>query len=1238
MSITYTHPVCTDYISQDICAIFALDKAWPAIVADSLFAFGYVGAACVLLYFILCKNHRPNSLLLLLAAFFFLCGIHHTLSLFAVPSYVLALKDYTDLVTAIILCILLYRMYSADLRSSQFVKGLFVKKSPHDKIKPTGKATKGRLQERILRDCTDSADVGMLVLDHLGTINIANTKACEILGYKKKEIENTSITGVFDEEFLDANIPVTASNAESHTTAHSKTLYGVHHSGAFIPLEVSLKQAKFDADILFVSLRDIGDQLETEQALVSSQSITDNILSNLPMGIHIYEFTHHTLTLITDNQMARTLLGSDSGFFLSDERLSAMMKEKALSGEGTIRTTLSRYNHNAPQNLRLYLFMASTSELVVMFEDITLQQQYETQLIKQESMTRQAINASIAGVYIIDTRKGESLFINDRFTAITGYNQDDLKALKSGIFGLIHPDDRTRMAIHLRHIFRDKGKGETFSIQYRVQHAKGHWLWVIGQDVIFERNNKGKLTKIIGSFLDITPLKTMQDKLLTLKDKAEEANRLKTEFLANMSHEIRTPMNAIIALTDMVLDMDMADNQREYLQKVQLSSRSLLQLLNDILDYSKLEAGKFDINNEPFDLYRLLSNVLHLFQTTAIQKGLSIKASIDDSVPRFVIGDASRIAQILNNLLGNAIKFTEKGDIKCRALATLNSISQTYIVSFVVEDTGIGIEDDKLTALFKSFSQADSSIGRRFGGTGLGLSISRRLAHLLNGDLTVSSTIGKGSTFTLAVPLVKNILPENQASRVKPYTNIVIVSDQLDIQAVLESALLGKNKQVLSPLDSGLDHELKNSVCDILVVDLTSLKKSQRPKIMQKLPTFSLHQIKTGIIILHTEDDIAGHKSHNQLSVPVCWLCAPFLIPDIEDAHQYLRNKISSISGINITTDGLIRFTNTRILLVEDNTTNQFVAKALLAAIGISVVVANNGEEGVREFKRASPDLVLMDLQMPIMDGFTAAAKIRALKTGKHVPIFAMSAAVMAPDKERVIAAGMDGHIPKPIVRDTFYQTLAKALPDNYQNVTVAPNSSPSLEPVNAIQQALTESLHEFAVDAAVQRLGNSLPIYTGLLENFFGHLQEISHQLTEEPDNESLRRYLHTLKGLSRSVGAMALAELAEENEDALISGTPIAIPVLIDAINEVTDKVGTALDQVLPLIKRPTTKAHQSLDQLIDQLSCRVYIKVEDVEPYARVLAERFGDEKSRQIMDAISKLDYQCALKLMSIDTHN
>lgn len=1241
MSITYLHSVCTDYSSPDICAIFALDQHWPAMVSDILFAFGYVGAACALLYFILCKKHRKNCHLLLFTAFLFLCGIHHILSLFAVPSHVLELKDYTKLMTAIIFCILLYRMYSADLLSSQFTRGLFAKKITGNKIKAgnnAGWTSKDRLQERILRDCTDSADVGILVIDHHGTINIANTKACEILGYKPKEMENTPIAGVFDEAFLDENMPAKASIDESHTTAHSKTLYGIHHSGAFIPLEVSLKQAQFDADILFVSLRDIGDQLETEQALASTQSITDNILSNLPMGIHIYEVTHHTLTLITDNQMARTLLCGDNDAFLSDRRLFTMMKEQAVDGEGTIRTTVSRYNHNAPQNLRLYLFRACTSELVVMFEDITLQQQYETQLIKQESMTRQAINASIAGVYIIDTRMRENIFINDRFTAITGYNHDDLKALKNGIFGLIHPDDRGRMDTHLRHIFRDKGKGETFSIQYRVQHAKGHWLWVIGQDVIFERNNKGKVTKIIGSFLDITPLKTMQDNLLALKDKAEEANRLKTEFLANMSHEIRTPMNAIIALTDMVLDMDMADNQREYLQKIQLSSRSLLQLLNDILDYSKLEAGKFDINNEPFDLYRLFSNVLHLFQTTAIKKGLSIKASIDDSVPRFVIGDPSRITQILNNLLGNAIKFTEKGDIKCSALATLNSISQTYMVSFIVEDTGIGIEDEKLSALFKSFSQADSSIGRRFGGTGLGLSISRRLAHLLNGDLTVSSTIAKGSTFTLTVPLVKNALPENQASRVKPYTDIVIVSDQPNIQADLEKALLGKNKQVLSASGTGLDDALKNIVCDILVIDLTSLNKNHRPKIIQKLPTFSLLQIKTGIIILHTEDDIAGNSSHNQLLVPVCWLCAPFLIPDIEDAHQYLRHKISRTSGFNIAADGLIRFTNTRILLVEDNTTNQFVAKALLASVGISVIIANNGEEGVREFIRASPDLVLMDLQMPIMDGFTAAAKIRALKTGKHVPIFAMSAAVMAPDKERVIAAGMDGHIPKPIVRDTFYQTLAKALPDNVQKVTVAPILSPSLEPDNAIQQALTASLPDFAVDAAVQRLDNSLSIYTGLLENFFRHLQEINHLLTEEPDNETLRRYLHTLKGLSRSVGAMELAELAETNEEAVLNGTTIAIPPLIDAINKVADMVGIALEQALATIKQPTTKAPQSLDQLIDQLRCRAYLKVEDVEPYALVLAERFGDEKSRQIIDAISKLDYQCALKIMSIDTQN
>ncbi|MBU2977119.1 ATP-binding protein [Alteromonas sp. C1M14] len=1244
MSVTLTHSVCTDYLSTNICALFAPDKPLQTMVSDAVFTFSYIGIACALLYFIGYKNDRKSAKILpILCVFLFLLGLSHGLTLFATTSTLANIQHWAELASAITFCLLLYRMYSADLLSAQSTTSLFGKKNTTEEIKspsPSIHTDQERLKETILRDSTDSADVGILVLNQDGKIKIANNKACDILGYEKSNIENKPITGIIDQDFLTGHqqhLPCTED--EPQVINLPKTIYGVHQSGSFIPLEISLKKARFDTDILFLSLRDIADKLETEKALANSQSITDNILHNLPMGIHIYDVTHDVLTLTTDNQMAHTLLGSDTGFFLSDPRLLAMMKEQAICGEGTLRTTVRRLNSDSHQNLRLYLFKVTTNQLVVMFEDITLQKKYEDQLIKQESMTRRAINASIAGVYIFDTQERGNLFINDRYTAITGYSYDDLIALKGGISSIIHPDDRRRLRIHLRQILRDQGEAEPFSIQYRVQHARGHWLWVMGQDVIFERDSNGIVSKIIGSFLDITPLKSMQENLLALKDKAEEANRLKTEFLANMSHEIRTPMNAIIALTDMVLDMDMADNQREYLKKIQTSSRSLLQLLNDILDYSKLEAGKFDINHEPFDLYRVLSNVLHLFQTTAVQKGLSISASVDASVPRFVLGDAPRIGQILNNLLGNAIKFTEKGYIDCSVSAKVNPVSGAHIVSFVIEDTGIGIEEQKLTALFKSFSQADSSISRRFGGTGLGLSICRRLAGLLNGELLVSSTVNKGSTFTLKVPLTKNTKADSLLSRTKTNTDVVIVSDNQGIEADLDQALGIKNKRLYLPSDLSLSATLKTIKCDVLVIDLTGLSKAIRPNVIQKLPTFSAYNITTGIIILHTEDDIAGHCSHNQLLVPVTWLCAPFLIPDIEDAYQYLQKKAGDTLGESAAVDGSIHFHNTSVLVVEDNTTNQFVAKALLSAVGIRVIVANNGEEGVREFKRSPTDLVLMDLQMPVMDGFTAASKIRSSTAGKNVPIFAMSAAVMAADKERVVMAGMDGHISKPIVRDTLYQTLAEALPHRYQN-NIQVNNSPSPQNDDPLtMSAIIDNMpHDFAIEAALQRLGNSAAIYLGLLENFYRHLQELKDKLAEDYDNETLRRHLHTLKGLSRSVGATRLAEQSEAIEALVTQGKTVSIQSLNEIINDTIDKVGEALKQILPKVKQKTITPTQSIDHLINQLRCRAYLKVDEIHPYASMLSQRFGDENSANIIDAISKLDYQRALKLMCIDTHS
>ncbi len=724
----------------------------------------------------------------------------------------------------------------------------------------------------------------------------------------------------------------------------------------------------------------------------------------------------------------------------------------------------------------------------------------------------------------------------------------------------------------------------------------------------------------------------MQDNLLSLKEKAEHANQSKSEFLANMSHEIRTPMNAVIALTDMVLKMEMGNKQREYLKKVQASSRSLLQILNDILDYSKLEAGKFDILNEPFDLYKMLSNSLHLFSTTATQKGLSIDCDVDFNVPRFVKGDATRIAQIINNLLGNAIKFTEQGSISVKVSAKQSAISGAFQVDFEIADTGIGIEKTKLQSLFQSFSQADSSIERRFGGTGLGLAISRHLATLLNGSINVASQLGEGSRFTLSVPLMQDKSLESVLQNKLTDKSILIVGQ--------ENAHTTLMQQLFDSLDARVEvdhdpHRLDTEdYWDIVIVDTTILSDTDRTRLVEHLLSSTGVNIREGIIFLSSEGYYHEHASEIILNTASAWLLTPFILSDLEDCivHIFDRKKtLFSRAGVN----EQLRFTDASVLLVEDHPTNQFVAIELLSAVGLDVVVAEDGYEAIQKFQKHPFDLVLMDLQMPNMDGFTAAQKIRALPVGKTVPIYAMSAAVMDADREKVTSVGMDGHIAKPVVREDLYSLLSKVLARK-----VLPTNSPAAaaeekEPVDdrALRRALATTLISFDLDVAIGRLGNDAHTYLSLLENFHLHFADFASEIASAEDDETLGRRLHTMKGMSMSVGAVRLETLVKEAEHLLLAGRLDTTRELEQEFRVVHGSIEKALSVCRPLLKRELEGEKESLAELVEQVQKHQYLRLSDVEPYRSLLESTYGKDEGEQIISAITNLDYKKAIELMA-----
>jgi PAS domain S-box-containing protein len=637
----------------------------------------------------------------------------------------------------------------------------------------------------------------------------------------------------------------------------------------------------------------------------------------------------------------------------------------------------------------------------------------------------------------------------------------------------LYPPDRTREEPEL---LTRVAKGETFSHFETVRRNK------LGDQIdvsISLAPIRDHTQQVVGASMvvyDISEQKRTNAELQRAKEAAEAAARAKSSFLANMSHEIRTPMNAVMGLTQLALGAEISPKQRDYLSKIKTSSAALLNIINDILDYSKIEAGKLSMERVLFNLEETLRNVSNLFASMVEEKALELRFEVAPNVPLHLLGDSLRLGQALNNLVGNAIKFTNQGGVRVRVEAIRQDRFQAELL-FAIEDTGIGMSKAQIERLFQPFSQADDSITRRYGGAGLGLTITQRLVELMRGEIHVSSEEGRGSVFSFTSSFG---LPQDQFNGLREPlllgVRALVVDEQsatlLLLRGMLESwsarvTALSSAAEVLPELEAaaqaGDPYHLALLEWELGEEDGLELAR----RIRQTVDQGRLQPL--GLAIMSRRDqDVLAHYAGEGLLDGV--LGKPVEQPKLLALALRLRSTFSApTSALELGTLSAFELARpihgARILLVEDNFLNQEVAREHLERAGLKVVIAHNGAQGVAMVQRERFDAVLMDLQMPEMDGFEATRRIRALPEGKDLPVIAMTAAALQSDKQACAEAGMNAHVAKPIAYRELIAVLLRWIPQPLAAAdserTGAPSAPEPPPPDESVLDALTQALSE---------------------------------------------------------------------------------------------------------------------------------------------------------------------------------
>nr|CRH07895.1 Putative histidine kinase with PAS 4 domain, PAS 3 domain, HisKA domain, HATPase domain, two response regulator receiver domain and Hpt domain [Candidatus Magnetococcus massalia] len=946
-----------------------------------------------------------------------------------------------------------------------------------------------------------------------------------------------------------------------------------------------------------------------------------------------------------------------------------------------------RENHQGrPHNYLSSLFPLRDEQGAVvgicnMSQEITELKRAEGEILETKERFELAVRGSGDALWEYDAKRGENWF-SPRFVEMLGYDTDEIPHTMETWQAHIHPDDQERAKQAFEEHLQD---GIPYDIEYRLRFKGGEYGWFRARARSL-RGPDGRALRASGTISDITEQRTMEEELkhnlsdldsarlaslnmlLDLEDerkvaeelrlKAEEATQAKSDFLANMSHEIRTPMNAIIGMSHLALQTALTNRQRNYIQKVHRSAESLLGIINDILDFSKIEAGKMDMEAIDFHLEDLFDNLANLVGLKAEDKGVELLFNVDSALPTALVGDPLRLGQILVNLGNNAVKFTDQGEIVISATLEKRQ-GEDVIFHFAVRDSGIGMTPEQQGKLFKSFSQADSSTTRKYGGTGLGLTISKRLTELMQGDIWVESEAGQGSTFHFTAVLQEQRQPKERIKINREELKglrVLVVDDNASAREILSTMAISYGmevdvaengevalKQISAANRQKIPYDLALMDWKMPMMDGVSCVKQMQNEPIGTPPAVIM-------VTAYGREEALDRAQEQQaeikavLTKPVT--SATLLTAVGETLGRGIANREDGGSSLHSEEDeALQKIRGAHLLLAEDNEINQELALELLANEQISCDVANNGQEALEmlahcgEAGRRCYDAVLMDIQMPVMDGYSATREIRSQEAMRDLPIIAMTANAMAGDREKVIEAGMNDHIAKPINVREMFATLAKWVTPAEP---VAAQAAQAVEATTAAAkdpQALPE-LPGIDQKAGLATTQQDHRLYRRLLVKFAQSQSafEANMQQALEAENwPEATRAAHTLKGVAGNLGAKAVQESAHLLEQACEEAQDSsAIKTLLQQVVEQLNPVLEGLAQLTTPPPKPATESPlvwSQIEPLLEQLRTKLQdddsAAVEEVESLGSLITKATLRAPIQQLERQISSYDFDEAL---------